>query len=351
MLENARKASKLLSREHIFEQINSLAIFEKYLNISIKRLPTTIKSPFRSDKRPSFCIYGRNQDNLRFQDKATQQQGGAIDFVMLLFSLNFYEALVKINEDFDLKLAYLKGNYDIQKTHETVVIPKVLTQPDKKITIKLNKDYQGNHIFSEKDIDYWSQFEITPEYLNKHNVKSVQHVFINDELFISSSEDNPIYAYVYFYNNEVYYKIYRPFSKSFKFFNDFRGITRELLHGGRLIPKDGGDKLIITKSVKDNMVLDACGFNSISVQSEGTHILKKHMDWLRKKWNSIYLLYDNDWNKSENWGQKHADKIILKYPYIKNIKIPSIHKSTDPADLIKKYKMRYTRNIINKLLT
>ena len=45
-------------------------------------------------------------------------------------------------------------------------------------------------------------------------------------------------------------------------------------------------------------------------------------------------LYDNDFDKEENWGQLFATKLAKDFD-IENIFIPSIYKSKDFSDLIK----------------
>lgn len=339
-----------VSKENIFNRINSLQIYEFYLNKNIK-LPTTLLSPFRTEERASLCLFGKTAESVYYEDKATGQKGGCIDFVMQLFNLSFYEALIKINIDFKLDLFYNKNDYIHNTTHNIIPQKRDIYTTRKVITIQTHTNNRNEPIFIKSGIAYWTRYSIGPSTLKKHNVLSANNVFIDGSHFMKYVDINPIFAYVYQYKNEFYYKIYRPLSvdKSQKFFNDFHRVSKYLLHGVHLLPEKGNN-LIITKSAKDCMVLDTLGFNSISVQSEGISILPQHINYLKSKWNNIFILYDNDYDKEYNWGQNYAQTIINHYSFIKNLVIPNEYKSTDISDVIQKYGIKYTKQLTNNLL-
>lgn len=350
LLPNHTIKQKPVTKENIFERVTSLQIFEYYLQKQLT-LPITILSPFRQEDRASFCIYGKNAYSVHYEDKTTQQKGDCISLVMNLYSLSFYEALIQISIDFKLNLSYDKFKYSLEPKNKSIPKQKDVKCERKIIEIKSHKDDNNNSTFIKSGIDYWQRYGITKSMLNKHNVYSAEFVFINTQIMMKYTDANPIFAYLYNYNNSQYYKIYRPLTidKSQKFFNDFYGISKYLIHGVKLLPSHG-ETLIITKSAKDCMVMDTLGFNSVAVQSEGIHIMPHHMKWFQERWKNIILLYDNDWDKKENWGQLHAQKMLNEYIYLKNICIPDNLQCTDISDTIYKYGAKYTKQLINNLL-
>jgi len=350
LLKTRTVITKPLTKENILNSVTSLQIFEYYLSKRLN-IPSTILSPFRKEHKPSFALYGKNADNIYYADKTTGCKGNSIDFVMQLFEITFFEALVKINIDFNCKLLYDSTKYNVDPTKRIIPKKKEVTSVRKIITIQSHKDTNNNPTFTPSDMKYWSRYSITKTTLTKHNVFSVKDAYLDGNQFMTYVNNNPIFAYLYFYKDSYYYKTYRPLTtdKAFKFYNDFHGVSKYLIHGVKLLPPKGNN-LIITKSAKDCMVLDTIGINSIAVQSEGISILPHHMEWFRKRWNNIYILYDNDYNKEQNWGQLHAQKVVNEYPFLQNIQIPDEYTSTDISDMVAKYSTNATSKLINELI-
>ena len=98
------------------------------------------------------------------------------------------------------------------------------------------------------------------------------------------------------------------------------------------------------------MVLEGLKFNAINTQNEGIQIPKEIIDYLLQYYTNIYLLYDNDYDKSKNWGQLAAKTVIKQYPFIKNIKIDGRYKCTDVSEFIKKYDENKSKQYLNSLI-
>ena len=58
--------------------------------------------------------------------------------------------------------------------------------------------------------------------------------------------------------------------------------------------EEGNDTLIITKSLKDVMCLRSLGYWAIAPHSESSRISELHVENIHSKFNSVYVLYDND---------------------------------------------------------
>ena len=83
------------------------------------------------------------------------------------------------------------------------------------------------------------------------------------------------------------------------------------------------------------MCLYAAGYHSIAMQSEMQIPDKKLISELKQRFNTIEILYDNDFNKIDNPGQVMANKICNLYGF-NNICLPRTFESKDPSDLVSK---------------
>lgn len=60
------------------------------------------------------------------------------------------------------------------------------------------------------------------------------------------------------------------------------------------MPKEGGEFLVITKSLKDVMCLYSCGITAIAPISENCFLNESQYERLRKKFKKIIIFFDND---------------------------------------------------------
>ena len=176
--------------------------------------------------------------------------------------------------------------------------------------------------FTETDINYWKQFNITVETLKKFGVSSIKYYLCNGIVKSIYKEDNPMYAYKV-YNH---FKIYKPLADKY---TKWRNNLTELdIQGFKQLPKTG-DILIITKSMKDVMCLYEMGIPAISPSSESTFIPDKILEQLKKRFKRIIILFDRD-----SSGCKNSIKIWNKYK-LKPLFINKSFKSKDISDAIK----------------
>ena len=61
-----------------------------------------------------------------------------------------------------------------------------------------------------------------------------------------------------------------------------------------MLPKEGGDYLVITKSLKDVMCLYEFGIPAIAPCSENLFLTENQYEKIKRKFKRIYVLYDND---------------------------------------------------------
>ena len=110
------------------------------------------------------------------------------------------------------------------------------------------------------------------------------------------------------YAYKVYdkFKIYRPLASKYTKWRT--NLTNRHVQGLAELPYEGGDLLIITKSLKDVMCLHEMGYNAISPSSETTFIPEDILHFLRRKWKKIVIIFDRDATgmlKAREYGKRY----------------------------------------------
>lgn len=219
----------------------------------------------------------------------------------------------------------------------------------RKILDKTNHiEYQLQQ-FNLYDLEYWKQFGITPNTLLMYNVKSVKHVRLSNDFSIiyshGSTPTNPIFLYP-FDGDGKQFKLYNPTASSKKNKFLFKGDI-SCVQGFSQLPEelDTQDCLIITKSMKDVMVLHELGYYSVAPQGEGMWMLDKQYDYLHAISNgNIVLFYDND-----EPGIQAAKSKSEKYN-IPSIIIPPEYECKDISDFVQKYGKQEAKILIESLI-
>lgn len=316
-----------LSKENVLKKVTEIDIANFYNEEEIQ-LGKLVYSPFREETNPSFVFFISNNGNLLCKDWGMNERAYDIfEFVKRIFDCNYFDALNKINEDMELGL----GPNSIKST---------LTRVDKKrnnvsTIVKKELDFKKRSILPE-DIKYWESYGIEIHQLSDYNIIPINNASLNGEVVVYHTKEYPLYALKT--DNDTY-KIYSP-NKRFWMFN---GKSTDLFCWDKL-PKDG-HKIIITKSLKDCIVLHNLNKTAIAVQSETIFLSKEKLDELQNRFKQIYLLFDND-----NAGKESAEKIKSEYDFINLIFIPDYYVEKDISDVRKKYGMPITKSLINLLL-
>lgn len=314
-----------VTKKELLEK-HSAAIFRRYFrSFEIGRL---YKSPLRKEDNASFNIFEGRKGVLMYKDFGGSK-GNAIDFVMVSKCLNFYSAIVQIVQDLNLRYSVRGLQVDTIKKEEEFIVKKV-EKKYKLLPILFDK-------FTDTDYNYWIvEHKLKDlEIVKKHNVRSAQELSIGGIPIWGATRDNPIYIYFEKYEEEWYRKAYRPYGEiGEKWRCDYPDIAN-MVHGVDLLRGNRND-LIITKSVKDVIVLESLGFEAICVQSEDLPFPQGLLTMLKKWYEYIYVLFDNDFGKKENAGRKLSNKFAKNYN-IKQIIIPREYCYTDVSELIKTF--------------
>jgi DNA primase len=281
-----------------------------------------MNSPLRKDSNPSFSIFmSARTGKLMYKDFSNHESGDVFKFVRNLLGLKYTHETYKIIAK-DMKLS--------ERTPGNVVINQNVKQVKPKIISVQRK------LFTKKDLEYWNGFGITEQTLKMYNVSAIKAYFVDGQV------TNPIKYQELAYCMRVYnhFKIYRPLSdRSVKWRSSCTAFD---LQGFEQLPAEG-DVLVITKSMKDVMLLHELGLNAVAPQSEVPDIPDTIMNNLKKRFKKIIVFFDND-----DAGETAASKLGLKY----NLCLFSIKKELkckDLSDFYAMYGREQTENLVKPL--
>lgn len=321
---------KKVTRNSILSQVDEETIYKFYYDKFA--LNKRVFSPFREEKNPSFYFYrSQANDDILWRDYGDSDQVCGFDvfeFVKRIYNCSYMQALQKINEDLILNL---------DSAPITKIKKEIIKKVDKKISYSRRR-------FNIEDYNYWEkQYKIKLSQLSEYKIYPVTNVVIHyddhDSNPINSTYLNPIYAF----ELDGGVKIYMPLSDVTRWL--FSGTMNDIFGLDRL-PKSG-KSLIITKSLKDIIVLNNLGFDAIAPQSETLFISDDLYNELKKRFNNLYLLYDSDES-----GIKAAEKIKETHNDLNILTLPKIGTAKDVSDLIKVYSddLFFLKNLLTKLM-
>jgi|TARA_R110000822_G_scaffold73853_11_gene177619 hypothetical protein len=317
----------VVTKEGLLKHIEDVDVYRFYTGKEVD-LNSKISSPLRKDSNPSFGYFFGQSGELCFKDFVLGA-GDFVKFVQWKFNLNFFEALSKIVIDFGLD-QYFMYKHDLPLTERKYDPNDFSNRSDlanKSAKFKLGVRQCP---FTAKDYAFWLQFGVDSDMLQKYNVIAIDYIFINQNPFYVKGY---AYAFVETKDGKKTYKIYQPFSQDFKWLNNH---DDSVWQGWTQLPEQGVE-LIITKSLKDVMSIKAVtGIDTVSLQSESVkpkdHIIKE----LKDRFNTIFLLYDNDFDKEQNWGRQLGSKLAVEHDLV-FIEIPTQLQSKDFSDLVKNH--------------
>lgn len=318
-----------ITKELILSRIPEEKIFEHYLGVPIKR--GLFVNPCRNDDRPTCSYYTSKGGHLMMKDFAGFFCGDCISLVMYKFKCSYYIALQIIANDFgiihrkDLKINKPKIEYTglkLEQTQGAIIQVQI-------------KDFESY------ELDWWKRYGVTEQTLKKFNVYSCKNVFLNGNLFYLEKTKQYVFGYYGGIKNNIeQWRIYFPKRHNYRFISNWKCTQ---MQGGKQLNKDGGDILVITKSLKDVLCLYEYGIPAIAPCSENEFVTEVQYQKLRNKFKHIFLLYDNDAP-----GIHASWKIHKKYPELPILFIPRKSGCKDFSDFRKKHGHKKTLQLIQQ---
>ena len=315
---DSTKKKEPLTIEYILSKVSEYDIYASYIG---QFKPGLIyNSPFRKDTNPSFGIFlSKRTGKLLFKDHGSGVCGDVIKFVREYTGIsNYNEVLQEIVKRLKItNKTVLKSTKPIESKETVIGIVR--------------------QAFTKIDEQYWGSYHISMPTLEKYNVHSIKYYLCNGIVKGIYKDENPMYAYKV-YNN---FKIYRPLGDKFTKWRN--NLTEFDVQGYAQLPKKG-NLLIITKSLKDVMVLHEMGYNAVSPSSESTFIPDVVLNDLKKRFKHILLCFDRDIA-----GVSNMRKVSLKTG-LNGFLVHKSFKAKDISDAVKTNGFESVHDWLKKLL-
>ena len=315
---DSTKKKEPLTLDYILSKVNEYDIYASYIG---QFKPGLIyNSPFRKDTNPSFGVFlSKRTGKLLFKDHGSGVCGDVIKFVREITGISNYNDVLQ------------------EIVRKLKITNKTVLKSTKPIESKETIIGIVRQAFTEIDKNYWGSYHITMPTLEKFNVHSIKYYLCNGIVKGIYKDENPMYAYKV-YNN---FKIYRPLGDKFtKWRNNLTDID---VQGYAQLPKKG-NLLIITKSLKDVMVLYEMGYSAVSPSSESTFIPDIVLNDLKKRFKTILICFDRDVP-----GVQNMRKVSLKTG-LKGFLVHKSFKAKDISDAVKTNGFESVKDWLKKLL-
>lgn len=326
-------ANPVVTIDDILDYKTELEILEFYLDIN--SLPVMICSPLRPDRSPSLRIDFNENGLIRFYDfGGSNQNGGLFDLLMGIYGLSFQDIIIKIYNEI------ISGKPLIKIKRDKLIQQKNNVSRIESLNIKVRP-------IRSYDLEFWGTGGIDESWLNFGDVYPISHMFIKKdgkEMIIPA--ERYAYAYLEYKDGIQTYKIYQPFSEKYKWINNH---DRSVWDLWTKLP-EFGENIIITKSRKDALTIWAnTGIPATCLQAESMQFKNHVAEQIDERFKNKFILYDNDWNKSENYGRIFGDKVSRLLGF-KQIEIPSEFECTDSFELRSKVGKELFIEIIKGLI-
>lgn len=316
-----------INKELILSRFSEEQIMEYYLRIPVKK--GLFRSPLRQDKHPTCSFFRNNSGYLIFKDFATGQYLNVFGVVQTLFGCNYHQALRIIANDFGI-LHDMRLKKNLGKINACPI--KIEDKEMACIQVEIQE-------YTDLELKWWNKYGITIDILQRYYVYSCKHVFLNGQLFAKSQQHCPIFGYYgKRYHGMELWKIYFPKRNKFRFINNW---PAKKIQGYDQLPK-AGDMVVITKAMKDCMVLSSLGIAACAPNSETLFVSEPVLADLKSRFGKIIVFYDND-----RAGLYNMAKIRHQYPDLDYVYIPREYDSKDISDYYKNYGKKSTINLIN----
>ena len=363
-----------LTKDSILSKVSQINIFSAYTGIDINDIQecidkgSTICSPFRDDRHPSFGFRYDNRGKLKGRDFAGYWWGDCIDAAATVLSEIVHKPIdVSKKEHFQFVLKHIAYTFSdiIYGTEKDPNINDVIIQGINAVRNRKQIIELVTRPWNVSDSLYWKSIGVNLNFLNTRFVYAIDQFYINrssnpnPKYYYDKSPNDPCYAYVLGQDKRgiVNIKLYFP-NRDKK--NEVKFITNcNVLEGIISLERDKYDAIIITKSSKDRLSLEsyirranlsfsyggttkAPIIGVINIPHETYKLRKVEYDWLRDKVGSDgYLIsfMDND-----RVGRREAVWLLREYNIIPII-IPEDYEAKDFSELAAKY----SDDIINQL--
>jgi len=294
---SSRNITSKVTRDQVLEIVSEEEIFRRYLNVEVQ-FDYRFCSPLREDKNPT-CGFKDMGSMILLKDFSGKFSGDCFKAVSTILNISYSQAIQRVATDYNM----ISCGMFIPYPKKPELVERVNRQKIEKVKKIIQVKRQA---WTTADKTYWKQFGLNSKILNHFNVASCSHIWLDEKLAYTYNVNNP--AYVYYFGDGDY-KIYFPRAKELgrqKFWgngNNIQGLSQ----------LDLNQKIvIITKSLKDVMVLHSLGITSVAPPQESSLVPSDLIETLKTKFEHVFILYDND-EVGTYWSKLNAEKYKLNH--------------------------------------
>lgn len=293
-----------ITPERILSKVSDTVLWRYYLGCDFE-VGVSISARYRVDRTPSFFIYYNSTKHKIYAKDYGKGgfEGDIFAYVQKVHGLNFYSALVKINLDFNLGFLYSPAKYqggtvNIVSSDELKRLKSFERKHDRKYTKVQFKSRQ----YSERDYEYWASYGISGATLRMYKVYAVQQLYLGGDSTYIYNPGRPCYAYYFpktYYREEEHAKCYFPCSPpgSLRFMGNASNLRDVQGYDQCAIarqPRERGELLVLTKSMKDCMLFREFGIDAMASHGETQRFLDDFIRHIKGNYDRIISLYDRD---------------------------------------------------------
>ena len=308
--------SECESVQEVMARVSHADLLSHYLGIN--SLPVLINSPLRNDAHPSFFIYSPDGNKVLYRDYATGDKGDIYSLLKNKENISFSQLIRRIAED----KRFIHHSSDAALKTIPSSGKRFAPREPRELRVK-TRDWQ------DYDIQWWNQWGISKKWLEYAEVYPISHkiIYKGGQRYVFHAAK---YAYVFVERkeNNISLKIYQPEVKDKRWKWD-NSNDSSVVGLWTKVPQSG-ERLVICSSLKDALCLwSNTGIPSIYVQSETTGLSNTAQEVLRKRFQNIFICFDNDAP-----GLLDGEELSLRTGF-KNVVLPYFDEGKDIAEFFK----------------
>lgn len=329
-----------LTVDNILAKVSEYDIFKAYCP-NFKEVGSKFSAEDRSDSSPS-CIITPYNGSLWYKDFGKSDKPvTCFQYVMNKYNSTFIQSLGIINMDFNLGLKpYIEHkpslNY-VGLPDKPEITNKIFNIEKYETLIEVN--YRK---WLSLDSDYWYQrYYLDKKRLEFYDIRPINKLTLIKDTTININIPIETYAFLIDVDNSINrFKIYSPFEKKNKKW--LSNCKAHHYQGVNQLPWLG-DKLVITKSLKDVAVLSLFKIPAIAPQAESNIIEYEFFQKMLKRFPTIYMFFDNDKAGIEG-SRKNSNNLSIQERFI-----PIDSGCKDISDFIERYRYKETQTLVKYL--
>jgi len=348
-------SSTIFLESYVLDNTNQADLYRHYFNVGLGKSKYNPLRP--TEKHPSFSTYVDSASGtMLWKDFSTGKTGNVFDLYRSLHKESVENFIKDILSRFINNEKVIVQPYEYTPIDPNTQIPRRKPFEAKADPITLNFEIRN---FKKCDDRYWGRYFLTTEDVKLFNIAPVDIAQYKDRVYYQFMLSNICYCYAikdFSTENAGYrYKLYQPLEGgSFKWIGNTLAsdlLGEEALYSNKVDYKYPvyNDFLILTKSLKDVMVLRKYGFYSVATNSESNswEVAEPAINRIKKQLNidKVLIFYDND-DPGIQGAKKVSRKSGNSITYI-----PQQYNEKDISDFIHSHGILETRKLLNHILS